>query len=129
VLSDDELARLRALCDAATPGPWTVGSMLVDGVQWGTVDGVVRGERDLVALINRGPADANAIAAMGTALPALLDAHARMRAALATIAAGMATTDGECCWCGTLGEGADPHQSWCPTAIARAALAALEVTT
>ena len=93
VLSDDELARLRALCDEATPGPWVShatsdhrGMVCVEerSAYWvETVAECYCGAHD-----GHGAANAAFVAAARTALPALLDAHARLLTALETISAG-----------------------------------------
>ena len=70
-----DLAALLELCDAATPGPWTQGSIFEQGVY--TSD-----ERDSVAT-TRSIEDATFIAAAREALPALIT---RLRAAEARTA-------------------------------------------
>lgn len=80
-----ERARLRALCEAATPGPWVTGEGAAGRFMVSTDDGVccVGGVRRVVIEINDGCApwrfpdgpipEAQLIAASRTAIPALLD--------------------------------------------------------
>lgn len=80
-----ERARLRALCEAATPGPWVTGEGAAGRFMVSTDDGVccVGGVRRVVFEINDGCApwrfpdgpipEAQLIAASRTAIPALLD--------------------------------------------------------
>lgn len=81
-LSPAGLAKLRALCEAATPGPWHLGGQW-DGKTHAVNDGYDLGVADAYpSRVGNEPLVANArlIAAARTALPALLDALERERA-------------------------------------------------
>lgn len=83
-MTDDELARLRELCDAATPGPWEDGTAMccpdmgwVDGPNGkGVVCPTYEASKRTHTLDAN---DAAFIAAARTALPALLDLIAQLR--------------------------------------------------
>ena len=84
-MTDDELAGLRKLCDVATPPPWGIDPDSPDRLR-GAVNGV---ERCLATVLRtayglrpNAEAEANAAfcAAARSALPALLDENARLRA-------------------------------------------------
>lgn len=69
----DERARLRALCEAATPGPWETYRPAAGGL--GIAHGDPRTHHGCIARIVAGePADAALMGIARTALPALLDA-------------------------------------------------------
>ena len=124
MLSDDELARLRALCDAATPGPWETEGPRRDGtyavLEYVPSHAVYGGYVVDPYETGCSEADAALIAASRTALPALLDAHARLRAALATIAAGVHRQ----AWT-PMGDGLDRRAcvATCPACVAARTLA------
>lgn len=111
-MTPDELARLKALADAATPGPWRVVPPCPHPIDESGDCGCFRGG-DVVALPGEPAADADFTAAARTAVPALIAEVARLRAVLRQIA-----------------EGDLPHEQWCDTqsdcghakAAARAAL-------
>ena len=68
-----ERARLRALCEAATPGPWATYEPAAGGL--GIAHGDPRTHHGCIARIVAGsPADAALIAVARNALPALIDA-------------------------------------------------------
>ena len=89
-MGDIDMAAARALCDAATPGPWVVGEE-IDGVRAGRRT-VVRGQRGSgfnrrIVTVDQTrpheePAEPNVefIAAARTLIPALLDALAAAEA-------------------------------------------------
>ena len=69
---DDETTRLRALCEAATPGPWETYRPAAGGL--GIAHGDPRTHHGCIARIVAGsPADAALIVGAVNALPALLD--------------------------------------------------------
>lgn len=72
-MDDDELARLVALCAAASPGPWR-------NDQWR--DQVTNTAGEVLCHVHGGSADAAFVVASRTALPALLAEVRRLRAAL-----------------------------------------------
>lgn len=77
-MTDDEIKRLRVLCQAATPQPWTITH---------ESDGSIRVEGPLLAQparYCRNKADATFIAVARGAVPALLDEVERLRAAWRT---------------------------------------------
>ena len=75
----DERARLRALCEAATPGPWETYRPAAGGL--GIAHGDPRTHHGCIARIVAGePADAALMGIARTALPALLDDSERLDA-------------------------------------------------
>ena len=88
-ITDDEIKAARALCEAATPGPWTarfdeyvIGDNVSARVSIRNDDGAwVDSERTIVNESMRG--DAAFIAAARTLVPRLLDEDERLKAALA----------------------------------------------
>lgn len=79
-LTDDEIKRLRALCDAATPDPWTVVSSKPPNVQYLHAPGM--GINPCVAKLHdcaNGVDNAAFITAARAAFPALLDECERLR--------------------------------------------------
>ena len=88
-ITDDEIKAARALCEAATPGPWTarfdeyvIGDNVSARVSIRNDDGAwVDSERTIVNESMRG--DAAFIAAARTLVPRLLDEVERLKAALA----------------------------------------------
>ena len=88
-ITDDEIKAARALCEAATPGPWTarfdeyvIGDNVSARVSIRNDDGAwVDSERTIVNESMRG--DAAFIAASRTLVPRLLDEVERLKAALA----------------------------------------------
>ena len=78
--TDDELARWRALADAATPGPWmpsgSTDPVCIGGLYWREGEVVER------ILTDRTDADAAFIAGAREAMPRLLAEVARLRIAL-----------------------------------------------
>ena len=83
----EEIASLRALCAAATPGPWNDRRHADGGDVFGCCAHVdtpsTQGGRSLLEGLTR--ADAAFIAAARTALPAALDEIERLRAAWRTV--------------------------------------------
>lgn len=73
-MTNDERARLKALCERANAGPWTVQEMPVG---WVRVNGPLYCIADEVE-----SRDGRFIAAARTALPALLEENERLRALL-----------------------------------------------
>lgn len=93
-MTNEEIARLRALCEKATPGPWKQSWMWVDKHSMPMCVEQDDGSGDGPAVCRvdeydeRGPADAEFIAAARTALPAALDEIERMRGVLERISVG-----------------------------------------
>jgi hypothetical protein len=80
----DELALLRALCDAATPGPWKSGRGYEQSDP-GAYVSAAGGPIIACDEVAPSPADAALIAEARTALPAALDEIERLRRALGDI--------------------------------------------
>lgn len=91
-MTADEIARLRALCEKATPGPWRTGNASADDF-WHGKGSILHDEKVLfVGNVNFDlAADAAFIAAARTALPSALDEIERLRSAQAKAM---------CTWCG-----------------------------
>lgn len=93
-MSDDQMAAIRALCDAATPGPWKWWTSCSwrrlksdrAGVSLSVAEPFVAsdGHPDL----DIKEADQAFIAAARTAVPALLDEVERLRAVVAKLSCG-----------------------------------------
>jgi hypothetical protein len=80
-LTAERVAELRALCEAATPGPWRADPEPVDAPGW-----VSAGDRhEPVAEVYGGTHNAALIAAARNALPDLLDALAERDAEIARL--------------------------------------------
>lgn len=85
-MTDADIKRLRALCEAATPGPWTAQTVCdTDSDDWCAVGPTHLYADDDPAVDDGDPhpaaeADAAFIAAARTALPALLDEVEGLRA-------------------------------------------------
>src|SRR5262245_45697328 len=79
-ITDDELAQARALCDAATPGPWRPcganNDRCVCGLVWANEHVPLQGEDEQP---NPTPDDVAFIAASRSLLPRLLDEVMRLR--------------------------------------------------
>jgi len=71
-MTDDELKAARALCDAATPGPWAVSNDPFSNM-------VVDTDGTWVADVGIAPRDAAFIAAARALVPALIDEVERLR--------------------------------------------------
>lgn len=130
-LTPERLARLRKLCETATPGPWEHGV--------GPYGRDVEAGGELIAEVieesakPRARTDAELIAEARSALPALLDAIERLRSGLEHIADGQ-----ECSnytgppWCrddsGRSRDAKYGADRWCDTCIARDALTSAAVS-
>jgi len=89
-MTQQELDALKALANAATPGPWTASPRSTDG----RVDGLLGAEINELEQPERGQftslADAAFIAASREAVPALLDALAAANARITALEAQLA---------------------------------------
>lgn len=87
-MTDEEIRRLRTLCEAATPGPWQVAEY--DGDDWTCDYKIESGSGTVLAgpsIRHAGKVQSNAtfIAEARTALPAALDEIERLREILGNV--------------------------------------------
>ena len=83
-MSDERLAELRALSDAATPGPWAINLQSPD-----LAANIGNAEKWVCAVTQEGGhGDIDFIAASRTAIPELLDEIKRLRECLSNIDGG-----------------------------------------
>lgn len=113
-MTDDELKRLEALCEAATPGPWET-----DGVVYvlGPTEPLANGGTTQKGIADSyEESDADFIAAARVAMPAAIAEIRRLRGLLKDAECG---TEDKCAWCGAmridmLPDLSKPHTDDCP---------------
>lgn len=85
-MTDEELAEARALCEAATPGPWRIGTCQSGKVCWCRIVLGPDAESCIVSDGSAGVSDARFIAAARSLVPRLLAEVDRLRDRVRTIA-------------------------------------------